>query len=92
MNKDRRVLAWVGIAFSALCCLPLACSTGFISLAGGVSYVDEMSTWTTSDSLIFAGIVAVMIASVAIGLFLLIWGIRSLLHPETEDNKPESVQ
>jgi hypothetical protein len=85
MNNDRKALAWLGIAVSLLCCLPLACITGFTSIAGGVSYFDTTSAWESADSVLFTCIVVILVAAVAAGLFLTIWGVWTLLNQGSND-------
>lgn len=92
MNKDRRVLAWLSILFSMLCCLPLVFGAGFISLTAVVSYFDKASNWEVTDTILFSGIAILMIAAVVIGAFLIVWGVRALLGTDSGAIQPEPEQ
>jgi hypothetical protein len=79
MNEDRRILAWLAVLVSMLCCAPLACGAGFLVLAGGVTYLDPEGYWEVSDTFLLAVLSGIAVAAVVIGLVLAAWGVRSLL-------------
>lgn len=87
MDNDRRILAWLAILISLVGCTPLACGAGFVSLAGGMVYLDPEYHWDSSDSLLFGGIFVVAVAAVVAGLCLAGWGVGSLLNRNSNDTQ-----
>lgn len=90
MNDDRRILAWLAIALSILCCAPLALGAGLVALAGGATYVDPGAHWDHSDTFIFTGIFVIAVVAVIVGILFAGWGVKSLLNRDATPN-PETV-
>ena len=83
MDNDRRILAWLAILLSLFCCAPVACGTGFVALAGFITYVDAGSTWSRSDSILFGAFFAAGAVAILAGFLLAAWGLTALLKRDS---------
>lgn len=90
MHRDKRILGSVAIAVSLLCCLPLACLSGLVVLAGGSVALEPGYLWTEEDTLTFAGF-GIGLAIGLLGLAGLlgggIWAVVSANHAEKRENE-----
>ncbi len=92
MNNDRRLLSWLAILVSLLCCAPAACGAGFLVLAGGVSYFDPEHYWEVSDTFLFTVLGFVGLIALVAGILLAMWGVRSLLERDVSSNPEANTQ
>jgi len=80
MTADRRVLAWLAIASSALLTVPCGCVSGFVALSGAYSALDREFAWAVSDTLLFGAFFLVALVAGVVGLLFFAWGVRALLQ------------
>jgi hypothetical protein len=83
MSKDRRLLAWLAILLSLLFGAPTVCGTGFLIMAGGVSFFSSTGTWGLTDTFLFTCLSCIFIFAIVINLILIAWGMLTLLWGES---------
>jgi len=78
MRQDRRILGYIGIALSLLCCLPVFCLSGLTVFAGSMTAVNPTHSWGTDDTTTAAIFVVILILSALGGLVLAGFGLWSI--------------
>lgn len=91
MRQDRRILGYLGIVVSLLCCLPGACLTGFVAFASSAMSFDPTYQWGQYDTALSVGFWLVFGLCLLAGLALAGFGVWLLLKtPETFDLSSET--
>jgi ABC-type Na+ efflux pump permease subunit len=90
MHRDMRIIGSVAIAISLLCCLPLACLSGVVVLAGGSVVLEPGYLWTEEDTLAFT-VFGIALAIGLLGLASLlgggIWAVVSARRAEKQEDE-----
>jgi hypothetical protein len=80
MPQDRRVLGYLGLALSLVCCLPVFCLSGLVVLAGSVTALSstQWSNLDTATAVIFGAVCALAALAGLILAGLSLWSILSV--------------
>jgi hypothetical protein len=78
MRQDRRILGYLAILVSLLCCLPSFCLSGFIALSSIAISVDPVYNWRSNDLVYSLGAWIFLAISSLAGLILVGFGLWSI--------------
>jgi hypothetical protein len=78
MRQDRRILGYLAILVSLVCCLPSFCLSGFMAFAAVAMSVDPAYNWMTKDLVYGLGFWLFLAFSALMGLILLGFGLWSI--------------
>jgi hypothetical protein len=79
MPQDRRILGYLAIVVSLLCCFPLACLSAMPLLLGVTALVNPSYYWKTNDTVIFSILGVISAVALLAGLGLAALGVRAVL-------------
>ncbi len=79
MRQDRRILGYLGIFVSLICCLPGACLTGLVAFSSAAISFDPTYQWGQYDTILSGGFWLAFGLLLLAGLALAGLGIWSIL-------------
>ncbi len=78
MRQDRRILGYLALLVSLVCCLPGACLSGFMAFSSTAISLDPAYTWRPDDIVYSLGVWIFLAVSILAGLVLVGFGLWSI--------------
>lgn len=75
MRQDRRILGYLTIVVSLVCCLPAACFSGLMAFLSTFMLANPTYAWQSNDTVVSVGSWMILAVSILAGLALAGFGL-----------------